>query len=399
MRKKVIVDAKGEPFLLKGQMWLYSNNAVVNEDIEDGSFVDVVNEAGSFIGAGSYSSCSHITVRLFTHDETVEFDESYFEKKIRSAYSFRKTIMPDSLDSCRIIFAEADGIPGWIVDRYNDVLVSEMTTAALEQRKDMLFEILLKVMEEDGQTIRDMYERNDIAPRSKEGLELYKGFYKEAHGPAETVMNENGLLIGVDFENGQKTGYFLDQKSNRVLVRNMSRGKKVLDCFTHTGGFALNAAYGGASHVTAVDVSALALEKAEENAKRNHINERMTFTKADVFEYLDSVKPGDFDTIVLDPPAFTKSRRTVDHAYNGYKTINKKAMDVLKETEGYLVTCSCSRYMETELFEKMLKEAAQECKAVLKQISVTQQNGDHPILWNMAETSYLKFYIFQIQKA
>ncbi|MCD7808720.1 MAG: class I SAM-dependent rRNA methyltransferase, partial [Erysipelotrichaceae bacterium] len=242
-----------------------------------------------------------------------------------------------------------------------------------------------------------IYERNDIQVRTKEGLELYKGFWKGTNLPTTTIINENDILLYVDFENGQKTGYFLDQKANRYLLRKMAHDKKVLDCFSHTGGFALNAAKGGAKEVVAVDVSQTALDQGLENAKLNHLEDKITFTKADVFDYLDTLNVGDFDIIVLDPPAFTKSRKTIQSAYFGYKKINKKAMELLNNG-GYLVTCSCSRFMEVDNFEKMLKESAQEAGVVLKQVSMTQQNVDHPILWTMEETSYLKFYIMQIIK-
>ena len=231
--------------------------------------------------------------------------------------------------------------------------------------------------------------------RQKEGLPLYKGFYIGEGHSTKTVINENGLKLNVDIENGQKTGYFLDQKSNRMLIRRAARGKRVLDCFTHTGGFALNAAYGKAAHVTAVDVSETALQQGRANAELNGLH-NVEFVQADVFDYLKTCAPGSFDLIILDPPAFTKSRRTVDHAYHGYQQINLDAMNLLKENHGYLATCSCSRYMETALFETMLKETAAKAGVILKQISVSQQNADHPVLWTMDETSYLKFYLFQI---
>jgi 23S rRNA (cytosine1962-C5)-methyltransferase len=293
-----------------------------------------------------------------------------------------------------VIFGEADGLPGLTADRYNNILVTQITCFGLEKRKELLYDALLHVLQEDGQDVQAVYERNDVPSRTKEGLELYKGFYGDHDLPRETVIHENGLALHVDFENGQKTGYFLDQKSNRVLVRNIAKGKKVCDCFTHTGGFALNAAMGGAAEAVGVDVSAAALEEARANAKLNNLN-NVRFIQADVFDYLDTLKPNEYDLIILDPPAFTKSRKTVMKAYNGYKRINLQAMHVLKGG-GYLVTCSCSRYMETELFEKMLREAAQEAGVTLKQVSVTQQNADHPILWTMEESSYLKFFIFQI---
>jgi 23S rRNA (cytosine1962-C5)-methyltransferase len=259
----------------------------------------------------------------------------------------------------------------------------------------MIYESLLEVLQEDGQDVKGVYERNDIAVRTKEGLETYKGFWRNAELPTKTIINENGLKLHIDIENGQKTGYFLDQKSNRVLLRNLAYGKRVLDCFTHTGGFALNAAYGQATHVTAVDVSQTALDQGYRNAQLNHLEDRMSFVKADVFKYLDECQKGQFDIIVLDPPAFTKSRKTVANAYGGYKRINIQAMRLLNRG-GYLITATCSRYMELNDFEKMLRESAMEAGVTLKQVSVTQQNADHPILWSMDETSYLKFYIFQL---
>lgn len=385
----VKISDKGAPFIENGQMWMYSNN--IDSDIssiENGSVVDIETNQGKYLGTGYFCSTSHITVRLFskTHEE---LNEAFYKQKIQEAWNYRKTVEPNNLTNVRIIFGEADGIPGLTVDRYNNVLVSQITCYGLEKNKDIIYKALLEVI--DG--IEAIYERNDVKAREKEGLSLYKGFYT---GKVDTiqVINENGLKLNVDIENGQKTGYFLDQKSNRVLIRNLSKDKRVLDCFTHTGGFALNAALGNAKEVIGVDVSNTALVEARENAKLNNLN-NVSFVQADVFDYLDTLKENEFDLIILDPPAFTKSRKTVMKAYNGYKRINKQAMHVLKNG-GYLATCSCSRYMETDLFEKMLKEAALEEGVRLKQISVTQQNADHPILWSMEESSYLKFFIFQI---
>lgn len=385
----VKISDKGAPFIENGQMWMYSNN--VDSDIshiENGSVVDIETNDGKYLGTGYFCSTSHITVRIFskTHEE---INEAFYKQKIKNAWDYRKTVEPNNLTNVRAIFGEADGIPGLTVDRYNNVLVTQITCYGLEKNKDIIYQALLDVI--DG--IEAIYERNDVKAREKEGLSLYQGFYT---GNVDTiqVINENGLLLNVDIENGQKTGYFLDQKSNRVLIRNLSKGKRVLDCFTHTGGFALNAALGNAKEVIGVDVSNIALQEARENAELNHLD-NVSFVQADVFDYLDTLKENEFDLIILDPPAFTKSRKTVMKAYNGYKRINKQAMHVLKNG-GYLATCSCSRYMETDLFEKMLKEAALEEGVRLKQISVTQQNADHPILWSMEESSYLKFFIFQI---
>ncbi len=390
-RPIVRISDKGADFLKKGQMWMYSNN--LDSDIsalENGSVVDILMHDDTYLGTGYLSKDSHITVRIFSKKKE-DIDQSFFMRKIQDAFLYRKTVEPNNLDNCRLIFGEADGLPGLTVDRYNDVLVTQITCYGLEKNKDILYNALLEVLKDEH--IHAIYERNDVKSREKEGLTLYKGFY---YGNTSTiqVIQENGLKLNVDIENGQKTGYFLDQKTNRVIIRNLSKGKKVLDCFTHTGGFALNAAFGGAEHVTAVDVSATALNEGKENAKLNGLK-NLSFVQADVFDYLDALKQNEYDLIILDPPAFTKSRRTVMKAYNGYKRINMQAMDVLRNG-GYLATCSCSRYMECDLFEKMLKEAALEMGVQLKQISVTQQNADHPILWNMDESSYLKFYVFQV---
>lgn len=393
---KVVISKEGEQWLDKGQMWMYRNNLEsMDEDIENGALVDIETRQGRYLGTGFLSKNSHITVRILSKDLNDTFDRNFFKQRIQFAYQFRKTLEADNITNCRLIFGEADQLPGLTVDRYNDILVTQISSYGLEMIKDMIYELLLEVLSEDGQDVKGIYERNDIKVRSKEGLPLEKGYWKNAQLPTKTVINENGLKLNVDVENGQKTGYFLDQKSNRVLLRNMSHGKRVLDCFSHTGGFALNAAFGNASEVVAVDVSQTALDQGYANAKLNHLEDKITFVKDDVFDYLDKCEEGRFDIIVLDPPAFTKSRRTIDHAYNGYKKINMKAMKLLGRG-GYLITCSCSRFMETDNFEKMLRESAHEVGVTLKQVSVTQQNHDHPILWAMEETSYLKFYIFQI---
>ncbi|WP_416324625.1 class I SAM-dependent rRNA methyltransferase [[Eubacterium] hominis] len=392
----VTICEEGEKWLQRGQMWMYKNNVVaLDETIPNGSLVDIVTTKGTYLGTGFLSKQSHITVRILSKDKSDVFDRSFFKQRILFAYEFRKTLEIDNITNCRLIFGEADELPGLTVDRYEDVLVCQISSFGMEQIKDMLYELLLEVLQEDGQDVKGIYERNDIKVREKEGLPLEKGFWKQAKLPTTTIINENGIKLHVDIENGQKTGYFLDQKENRRLLRQMAHDKRVMDCFSHTGGFALNAAYGHAKQVVAVDVSQTALQQGYENAKLNHLEDRISFVKADVFKYLDECKQGQFDIIVLDPPAFTKSRRTVDHAYHGYKKINKRAMELLGRG-GYLITCSCSRFMEIDLFEKMLRESAKETGVTLKQVSVTQQNHDHPILWTMEETSYLKFYIFQI---
>ena len=393
---KIIISEQGEQWLDKGQMWMYANNLErMDKNIQNGEPVDILTTCGRFLGRGLCSLKSHITVRILSKDKDELIDRNFFKQRIQFALDFRKTIEADNLSNCRLIFGEADELPGLTVDRYNDILVSQISTFGMEQIKDMLYEVLLEVMNENNIDIKGIYERNDIAIRTKEGLDQYKGFYGNVDLPTKTIINENGLLLNVDIENGQKTGYFLDQKSNRYLLRRISKGKRIVDCFSHTGGFALNAALGNAKEVVSVDVSKTALDQGYQNACLNHLENRITFVQADVFDYLDALEKGRFDIIVLDPPAFTKSRKTINNAYAGYKNINLKAMKALTKG-GYLITCSCSRFMETGNFEKMLREAAHEANVTLKQVSVTQQNGDHPILWTMEETSYLKFYIFQI---
>lgn len=391
MRKTVTVNDKGREFLNNGQLWMYRNNLISDvEGIENGEIVDIIGEDEEYVAKGFYSEFSHIVVRILTHVKTQVIDEEFFKNRIISAIKLRNTVVRNSTDNCRLIYGEADGLPGLTVDCYNDVLVTQISCFGMEKIKDMIYAILLR----EVKGARYLYERNDIDIRKKEHLEMYKGFYTEATD-TETVITENGIKLQVNFEDGQKTGYFLDQKHNRWLIQQMAYGKTVMDCFSHTGGFALNAAKGGARKVVAVDVSKTALDQGHRNAVLNGLENIISFKQADVFDYLDTAKRGEYDMIILDPPAFTKSRRTVDHAYNGYKEINLKAMKLL-EDGGYLVTCSCSRFMEIENFEKMLKEAAKEAGIYLKQISVTQQNFDHPVLWTMNETSYLKFYIFQI---
>ncbi len=393
---KIIISEQGEQWLDKGQMWMYANNLErMDKNIQNGEPVDILTTCGRFLGRGLCSLKSHITVRILSKDKDELIDRNFFKQRIQFALDFRKTIEADNLSNCRLIFGEADELPGLTVDRYNDILVSQISTFGMEQIKDMLYAVLLEVMNENNIDIKGIYERNDIAIRTKEGLDQYKGFYGNVDLPTKTIINENGLLLNVDIENGQKTGYFLDQKSNRYLLRRISKGKRIVDCFSHTGGFALNAALGDAKEVVSVDVSKTALDQGYQNACLNHLENKITFVQADVFDYLDALEKGRFDIIVLDPPAFTKSRKTINNAYAGYKNINLKAMKALTKG-GYLITCSCSRFMETGNFEKMLREAAHEANVTLKQVSVTQQNGDHPILWTMEETSYLKFYIFQI---
>ena len=305
------------------------------------------------------------------------------------------------LSCCRVIFGEADSFPGLTVDRFNDILVVQELSLGIEQRKELLLPLLVRILREDGQIISGVYERNDVTLREKEGMTEYKGWFPlpGEETPASTVTEivENGVRYRVDFENGQKTGFFLDQKYNRRAVGRLARGKTVLDCFTHTGSFALNAALGGARHVTAVDVSESAVEMARQNAELNGLTDRMDFKAANVFDLLPQLaeQPRQYDFIILDPPAFTKSRKTIKNAMTGYKEINYRAMKLLPRG-GYLATCSCSHFAYEDLFLKMLRDAAADAGVQLRQIEARQQCADHPILWGVPETNYLKFYLFQV---
>ena len=302
---------------------------------------------------------------------------------------------------CRIIFGEADQFPGLTVDRYENVLVAQVLSLGIEQRKDVIFSQLLRVLREDGQEIAGIFERNDVSIREKEGMAQGKGWYllpgESAPDMSAVDITENGIVYTVDFVNGQKTGFFLDQKYNRLAVSKLAEGKTVLDCFTHTGSFALNAAKGGAKHVTAVDVSDFAVQCARENARRNGLDGVMECVCANVFELLPELEKQQrrYDFIILDPPAFTKSRRTVAKAMTGYKEINYRAMKLLPRG-GYLATCSCSHFASEELFITMLRSAAADAGVQLRQIEVRQQCADHPILWGVEETNYLKFFLFQV---
>ena len=397
------VTRKAQAALEGGHPWVYDAELLTpSDEIPNGSFVDVVSDKNRYLGTGFISEKSKIRIRILSRNANDNFDETFFERRIRYAWDYRKTVMAEDVDACRVIFGEADGFPGLTVDRYGDILVTQTLSFGMEKFKPILFPLIYKVLIEDGQEIRGIFERNDVAIRELEGLEQNKGWFALEGVPtpesAVTVICENGIDYEVDIENGQKTGFFLDQKYNRQAVARLSKGKRVLDCFTHTGSFALNAALGGAAHVCAVDVSESAIEMARKNAMRNGLEGKMEFKVANVLDLLPELereggKPYDF--IILDPPAFTKSRKNIDSALRGYKEINSRAMKLLPRG-GYLATCSCSHFVNDELFTKMLKSAAREASVELRQIEARQQAPDHPILWNVPETDYLKFYIFQV---
>ena len=400
---RVVISAKGTRWVEQGHPWIYEGEVIRQEGAcENGGLVDAVSEKGKYLGTGFLSEKSKIRVRLLSRNANDRFDAAFWQRRLQYAWDYRKTVMGDQTSCCRIIFGEADGFPGLTVDRFSDLLVTQTLSIGMERAKDMIFPALVKLLREDGEVIRGVFERNDVAIRELEGMAQNKGWYVlPGETPPESPMTEiceNGVYYSVDVENGQKTGFFLDQKYNRLAVAKLAKGKRVLDCFTHTGSFALNAAKGGAEHVTAVDVSASAIGMARQNALRNGLEDRMDFVTADVFDLLPELaakggKPYDF--IILDPPAFTKSRKTVDSAQRGYKEINLRALKLLPRG-GYFATASCSHFMPSELFVKMLKAAALDAGVELRQIEARQQAPDHPILWNVPETDYLKFYIFQV---
>lgn len=400
---QITITPKGEAALVGGHPWVYEGEVTgLSGPVSDGQLVDVISRRGSWLGCGFFNSRSRIRVRVLSRNPNDRFDRAFWRRRIQYAWDYRKTVMgPEDSRCCRVIFGEADGFPGLTVDRFESVLVAQVLCLGMELIKEELFSLLLEVLRSDGQDVVGVYERNDVAIRGLEGMEQGKGWHPVdgEKAPDFTAVDivENGIRYTVDFENGQKTGFFLDQKYNRQAVANLARGRTVLDCFTHTGSFALNAARGGAKHVTAVDVSEFAVACARENARRNGLSDVMECVAANVFDLLPQLEqqPKRYDFIILDPPAFTKSRKTTQRAMTGYKEINYRAMRLLPRG-GYLATCSCSHFATEELFLKMLRSAAKDAGVQLRQIEARQQCCDHPILWGVEETNYLKFYLFQV---
>ena len=403
---RVVINEKAEKLLKNGHVWVYGAEIVSSSEIpENGGIVDVFSRKSRYIGSGFYNSDSKIAVRLLSTNANERFDEAFFARRIRYAIEYRKTVMQNDLSCTRLIFGDADMLPGMIADKFGPVLVTQIMCLGIEKRKDMIFRLLIEQLREVGEEITVLYERNDVQIRKKEGLPLSCGYYHgfdlsdERTGAPKTVrICENGVIYDVDYRDGQKTGFFLDQKFNRQAVASIAKGKNVLDCCTHTGAFALNCRMAGAAHVTAVDVSADAIEASKKNAALNGVDD-IDFIQADVFDYLTSLKAAGgkspYDYIILDPPAFTKNNATVKAAYRGYKEINLKAMQLLPRG-GYLATCSCSHFMTDELFRQMLLDAALDAKVQVRIIEGRKQAKDHPILLGVDETEYLKCYILQI---
>ena len=390
---------KGQGRTLKaGGAWIYDNEIdTIAGDFQNGELVSVEDFDGFFLGQGFINTNSKLTVRMLSRKKGAVIDDAFLEMRVRNAWEYRKATVDTS--SCRIIFGEADFLPGIVIDKFSDVLVVESLALGIDRLKPVIVEMLKKVLSEDGITIRGVYERSDAKVRLQEGMERYKGFIGEPFDTKVEIV-ENGVRYMVDVEDGQKTGFFLDQKYNRLAVQNLCRRilpDKVLDCFTHTGSFALNAGLAGSKEVLGVDASQLAVDQASENAQLNRISDRVHFECADVFDLLPRLEQEGqkFDVVILDPPAFTKSRNSIKNAVKGYREINLRGMKLVKDG-GYLATCSCSHFMDPELFTKTIREAAGNVHKRLRQVEYRTQASDHPILWAADESYYLKFYIFQV---
>ncbi len=390
--KKVVITPKAEKSVLLGHPWIYGTEIVKKDDITNGELVDVLNNKEKYLGTGFYNDNSKITVRLLSRNTNDTFDYDFFKRRVKYALDMRKQTISD-LNSFRLIYGEADGFPGLTVDKFNDVLVAQVLSLGIELKKDLIFKALIEVLEEDNIKVKGIYERNDVDVRSLEGLTEYKGWYNGDFSTT-TEIEENGIKYIVDFENGQKTGYFLDQKYNRLKVREFAKNKTVLDCCTHTGSFAMNAYLGGAKKVVALDVSEKALEDSRNNFKLN--NMQIETICSDVFDYLTSIEGKKlYDFIILDPPAFTKSRKPINQALKGYQELNYLAMKALPRG-GYLVTASCSHFASEELFKDAIYKASLKANVSLKQLYISGPAPDHPELIGVPETKYLKFFIFQI---
>ena len=397
--KAIVRIRKGQGRLLKaGGAWIYDNEIEsINGAFENGDMVTVEDFDGYPLGTGYINTRSRLTVRMMSRRKDTVIDSDFLEMRVRNAWDYRKAVTDTS--SCRVIFGEADFLPGIVIDKFSDVLVVESLALGIDRLKPVIVDKLRKVMAEDGIAIRGVYERSDAKVRLQEGMERHKGFMGDAFDTKVEIL-ENGVRYMVDVEDGQKTGFFLDQKYNRLAVQNLCRRiqpKQVLDCFTHTGSFALNAGLAGSAHVLGVDASELAVNQARENAALNGLTEQVQFECADVFDLLPRLEQEGrkYDVVILDPPAFTKSRNSIKNAVKGYREINLRGMKLVKGG-GYLATCSCSHFMDPELFTKTIREAAGNVHKRLRQVEYRTQAADHPILWAADESYYLKFYIFQV---
>lgn len=396
MSKAAVILKKGEGRTIKaGGMWVFDNEIdKTTGSFENGDIVEVHDFDGYFMGYGFINTKSKITVRMMSRRKENPVTEELIERRVRAAWDYRKQTVDTAC--CRLVFGEADFLPGMVIDKFSDVLVVESLALGIDRWKPVILDKLKRVLAEDGIEIRGIYERSDAKVRENEGMERWKGFIGEPFD-TKVEITENGVKYIVDVKDGQKTGFFLDQKYNRAAVRKLCGGKRVLDCFTHTGSFALNAGIEGAVSVLGIDASMTGVQQAEENARLNHLENRVKFMCADVFDLLPELeeKGEKFDVVILDPPAFTKSRGSVKNAVKGYREINMRGLRLVEEG-GFLATCSCSHFMEPELFAKTIREAAKSAHKRLRQVEFRTQAPDHPILWAADESYYLKFYIFQV---
>ena len=396
MRQAIVTLKKGEGRLLKsGGAWIFDNeiDSIMGE-FENGDIVIVHDFDGYGMGRGFINMNSKIRIRMMTRKQDQEIDHAFLEMRVRDAWEYRKKTVDTS--SCRVIFGEADFLPGLVIDKFSDVLVVESLALGIDRMKEEIVDILKAVLSEDGITIRGVYERSDAKVRQNEGMERVKGFIGEEFDTKVEIV-ENGVRYMVDVKDGQKTGFFLDQKYNRLAIQKLCRNARVLDCFTHTGSFALNAGYAGAKEVTGVDASQLAVDQATANAALNGLSDSVKFICEDVFDFLPKLeeKGEKYDVVILDPPAFTKSRSSVKNAVKGYREINLRAMKLVKDG-GFLATCSCSHFMDYQLFTQTIGQAARNVHKRLRQVEYRTQAPDHPILWSADESYYLKFFIFQV---
>lgn len=396
MYNTIVTLKKGEGRTLKaGGVWVYDNEIdSIMGSFENGDIVTVHDFDGYFLGYGFINTKSKITVRILSRKKDTVIDDAFLEERVQAAWDYRKQVIDTG--SCRLIFGEADFLPGIVVDKFADVLVVESLALGIDKLKQQILDAVKRVLEKDGITVRGIYERSDAKVREQEGMERYKGFIGEPFNTRVEIV-ENGVKYIVDVEDGQKTGFFLDQKKNRAAMHSVCKGKRVLDCFTHTGSFALNAGIAGATEVIGVDASELGVEQARENARLNGLEDKVSFVCADVFDFLPALeeKGEKFDVVILDPPAFTKSRNSIKNAVKGYREINVRGMKLVKDG-GFLATCSCSHFMDPELFHKTIMEAARGAHKRLRQVEFRTQAPDHPILWAADSSYYLKFYIFQV---
>ena len=393
----ISVTDKAARSLRSGHPWVYADEVLhADAACENGQLVDVTTRSGHWLGAGFYNSASKIRVRVLSRNANDRFDEAFWARRVQYAIDYRRTVMGADFDNCRLIFGEADFLPGLVVDKFSDVLVVQSLALGIDKMKMTIIRLLEEVLAADGVKIRGVFERSDAKVREQEGMERVKGFLSEPFDTSVEIV-ENGVHYLVDVKDGQKTGFFLDQKYNRLAVQKLCKDARVLDCFTHTGSFALNAAYAGAKEVIGVDASELGIEQARKNAALNGLENVASFVCEDVFELLPRLeKEGEkFDVVILDPPAFTKSRNSIKNAIKGYREINLRGMKLVKDG-GYLCTCSCSHFMDYELFTKTINQAAHNVHKRLRQVEYRTQAPDHPILWAADESYYLKFYTFQV---